>query len=241
MPRRRWPRSTCERTPERQSSCGHRRCERHRAGHGAGFYQPQVTSLAHAPRNRQVVVHPANRERFTLKYHSAFKRRFPLRRPEAAGAWPWGGTRLASTSAIGNGDRSASAQLCEGLMVTRRINVPTRGGAGPASIQADAGVERIRDPIVTRGLHKFITPSLLTAWQKMHYRETGRSAQGPTMETATAATVPMASSELEAALALARSQLTSVTELRPTDYWWAQRWIDKATPGELAAMRELLK
>ena len=24
------------------------------------------------------------------------------------------------------------------------------------------------------------------------------------------------------------------------DRWWAQRWIDKATPGELAAMRELL-
>ena len=22
--------------------------------------------------------------------------------------------------------------------------------------------------------------------------------------------------------------------------WWAQRWIDKATPGEVAAMRELL-
>jgi hypothetical protein len=28
--------------------------------------------------------------------------------------------------------------------------------------------------------------------------------------------------------------------LAPTDRWWAQRWIDKATPGELAAMRELL-
>jgi hypothetical protein len=26
----------------------------------------------------------------------------------------------------------------------------------------------------------------------------------------------------------------------PTDEWWAQRWIDKATPGELAAMRRLL-
>lgn len=26
----------------------------------------------------------------------------------------------------------------------------------------------------------------------------------------------------------------------PTDRWWAQRWIEKATPGELAAMRELL-
>lgn len=28
--------------------------------------------------------------------------------------------------------------------------------------------------------------------------------------------------------------------LAPTDRWWAQRWIEKATPGELAAMRELL-
>lgn len=25
------------------------------------------------------------------------------------------------------------------------------------------------------------------------------------------------------------------------DRWWAQRWVDKATPGELAAMREFLK
>jgi hypothetical protein len=27
---------------------------------------------------------------------------------------------------------------------------------------------------------------------------------------------------------------------KTTDRWWAQRWLDKATPGELAAMREIL-
>lgn len=34
---------------------------------------------------------------------------------------------------------------------------------------------------------------------------------------------------------------SQVAPIVPTDKWWAQRWIDKATPGELAAMRELLK
>lgn len=29
-------------------------------------------------------------------------------------------------------------------------------------------------------------------------------------------------------------------EPQPNDKWWARRWIDKATPGELAAMKGLV-
>lgn len=32
----------------------------------------------------------------------------------------------------------------------------------------------------------------------------------------------------------------TIRQLMPTDRWWAQRWFDKATPGEREAMRNLL-
>ena len=50
---------------------------------------------------------------------------------------------------------------------------------------------------------------------------------------------PASDAELEAVPAACAAP-AGFLDLAPTDTWWAQRWIDNATSGEVAAMRELL-
>lgn len=94
------------------------------------------------------------------------------------------------------------------------------------------------------GSLKFVIQNLRVACQRARRREANDSenADPPTHTDASAfpaSVAGSASSELEAALAASTASVGD-TELVSTDTWWAQRWIDKATPGELAAMRELL-
>lgn len=87
---------------------------------------------------------------------------------------------------------------------------------------------------------KFVTQNVHAAWQKARQRETSDSTQGdPSVPITAPVSLASGSADLEAVLA-ACTESVSGAELLPTDTWWAQRWIDNATPGEVAAMRALL-
>lgn len=94
------------------------------------------------------------------------------------------------------------------------------------------------------GTLKVIMQNVQAACRRARRREAGDSdhADPPVLTNTpalTASTAGSASAELETALAASTVSVGDMG-LMSTDTWWAQRWIDKATPGEIAAMRGLL-
>lgn len=106
----------------------------------------------------------------------------------------------------------------------------------------DDGLERLLVlPPTGPDTLKCIVQNLQAACQRTRRREAGDSAQAdPTnAPTPSASAADSPSTERESTLA-ASPQSVSGTEMVSTETWWGRRWIDKATPGEVAAMRELL-
>ncbi|MEG3177768.1 hypothetical protein U1872_16130 [Sphingomonas sp. RB3P16] len=110
--------------------------------------------------------------------------------------------------------------------------------------EVDVVLEGLLNSGTGPGTLKFIVENLQAACQRTRHREAGDSEQtdppystkAPVLSGSTAGS---ASADQEETLAAGTASVI-VTELVSTDTWWAQRWIDKATPGEVAAMRELL-
>jgi hypothetical protein len=126
--------------------------------------------------------------------------------------------------------------------VVEECDVPADESTDLATVDDD--LEQPLEPSAGRGTLKFVRQNLHAAWQKARSRDAGDSVHPdpPTpieSPSPLVSTTGLVSADLDAALS-ASAESGGVIELIPTDIWWAQRWIDKATPGEVAAMRELL-
>lgn len=129
-------------------------------------------------------------------------------------------------------------------MAEERTTPPTEiAHISTATAEVDDELKGLLSYRTGPGTLKFIVENLQAACQRTRHREVGDSEQTdppqPTKSPVPSARTAGSSAEPEETLAAAPVSLI-VTELVSTDTWWAQRWIDKATPGEVAAMRELL-
>ncbi|TPG48300.1 hypothetical protein [Sphingomonas glacialis] len=134
-------------------------------------------------------------------------------------------------------------------MAEERNTLPTETAhISPATATATATAEDELKGLLSYktvpGTLKFIVQNLQAACERTRHRDVGDSEQTDPPHltkapTPSASTAGSGSVEAEETLAAVTGSVIG-TELVSTDTWWAQRWIDKATPGEIAAMRELL-
>lgn len=129
--------------------------------------------------------------------------------------------------------------------MAKECNAPP-GDDAHSSTAGEVGdaLERPPAPATGPATLKFVMQNLQAACERVRSRDAGDVVQAdpPDPQTAPApapSPATSASAELTAALAASTTSV-GATELVPTDIWWAQRWIEKATPGQVAAMRALL-